>query len=272
MTDEATTPVHSTPSSLPDATERTVPLIGNRAVVEATQIAFTSPPVSDAARIGAIFDVDRTLLPGTTAERLFLRYLWEQRQLGIGDALHTVTFVLRHLRPTPGRIAQSIRRHRPYLRDKDLATMQQLGADCFRRDIQPRLAVRGIETVHAHRTAGHTTVMLSGALWFILQPMAEFLGVNHLIATRLAVKMLPGRAPRLTTRLEAPHPYGRAKATLMQQFATEHALDLAQSYCYADHYTDAEMLALVGHPICVNPDERLRRTAAARGWKVETFA
>ncbi len=273
MRDRPEDRVRSEPSNLPEAVETTVPLVGNRAVVEATEIAVTPPAASPAAAVGAVFDVDRTLLPGTTAERLFLRYLWEKRQLGPREALLTAGFALRHLRPTPSRIVQTIRRHRPYLRGKDLAEMQQLGADCFARDIKPRLAARGIETVAEHRQLGHTTVMLSGSLWFLLQPMAEFLGINHVIATRLAVKAAtkPGRGPRLTTRLEGPHPYGRAKALLIERFAAEHHLNLGASYCYADHYTDAEMLALVGHPICVNPDARLRRDAEQRGWRIEAF-
>lgn len=273
MSDEPGNRVRSDPSNLPEAVETTVPLVGNRAVVEATEIPVVPQGESPASAIGAIFDVDRTLLPGTTAERLFLRYLWEQRELGVREALLTAGFTLRHLRPTPSRIAQGIRRHRPYLRGKDLAEMQQLGADCFARDIRPRLALRGIETVATHRAQGHTTVMLSGSLWFLLQPMAEFLGINHVIATRLAVKAagVPGRGPKLTTRLEGLHPYGRAKALLIQRFADERNLDLTRSYAYADHYTDAEMLALVGNPICVNPDDRLRKEAERRGWQIEAF-
>ena len=273
MSDQPGSRIRSDPSNLPEAVETTVPLVGNRAVVEATEIPVIPQSETPSASIGAVFDVDRTLLPGTTAERLFLRYLWEKRELGPREALLTAGFTLRHLRPTPSRIAQSIRRHRPYLRGKDLAEMQQLGADCFVRDIRPRLAARGIETVAAHRAQGHTTVMLSGSLWFLLQPMAEFLGINHIIATRLAVKAAstPGREPKLTTRLEGPHPYGRAKALLIKRFADDRNLDLAASYAYADHYTDAEMLALVGHPICVNPDDRLRKEAEARGWQIEAF-
>jgi phosphoserine phosphatase len=57
----------------------------------------------------------------------------------------------------------------------------------------------------------------------------------------------------------------------VQRFAGEHDVDLAESYAYADHHTDAEMLALVGHPICVNPDARLRREAETRGWSIEAF-
>jgi HAD superfamily hydrolase (TIGR01490 family) len=273
VSDEPGSRVRSNPSNLPEAVETTVPLVGNRAVVEATEIPVVPRAETPASAIGAVFDVDRTLLPGTTAERLFLRYLWEQRELGVREALLTAGFTLRHLRPTPSRIAQSIRRHRPYLRGKDLVEMQQLGADCFARDIRPRLARRGIETVAAHRAQGHTTVMLSGSLWFLLQPMAEFLGINHVIATRLAVKATgaPGRGPKLTTRLEGLHPYGRAKALLIQRFADERKLNLAISYAYADHYTDAEMLALVGNPICVNPDDRLRKEAELRGWPIEAF-
>jgi HAD superfamily hydrolase (TIGR01490 family) len=273
VSDQPADRVRSDPSNLPEAVEMTVPLVGNRAVVEATEIPIVPRAESAAATVGAVFDVDRTLLPGTTAERLFLRYLWEKRELGPREALLTAGFVLRHLRPTPSRIVQSIRRHRPYLGGKDLAEMQQLGADCFARDIRPRLATRGIEAVADHRARGHTTVMLSGSLWFLLQPMAEFLGINHVIATRLAVKAatIPGRGPKLTTRLEGPHPYGRAKALLIRRFADERQVDLARSYAYADHYTDAEMLALVGHPICVNPDARLRREAESRGWRIEVF-
>jgi len=273
VSDQPGSRVRSGPSNLPAAVETTVPLVGNRAVVEATEMPIVPHGETPTSSIGAVFDVDRTLLPGTTAERLFLRYLWEKRELGLREALLTAGFTLRHLRPTPSRIVQSIRRHRPYLRGKDLAEMQQLGADCFARDICPRLAARGIEAVAAHTAQGHTTVMLSGSLWFLLQPMAEFLGINHVIATRLAVKAAraPGRGPKLTTRLEGPHPYGRAKALLVTRFADDHTLDLAASYAYADHYTDAEMLALVGHPICVNPDDRLRREAEVRGWQIEAF-
>lgn len=273
MSDQSAERVRTDPSNLPEAVETTVPLVGNRAVVEATQISVVPRPESAAARIGAVFDVDRTLLPGTTAERLFLRYLWEKRQLGLREALLTTGFALRHLRPTPSRIVQGIRRHRPYLHGKDLAEMQELGADCFERDIRPRIAARGIETVQEHRAQGHTTVMLSGSLWFLLQPMAEFLGINHVLATRLAVKAAsqPGRGPKLTTRLEGPHPYGRAKALLIRRFADEHGLDLTTSYAYADHFTDLELLALVGHPICVNPDARLRREGEQRGWRIEAF-
>jgi phosphoserine phosphatase len=45
-------------------------------------------------------------------------------------------------------------------------------------------------------------------------------------------------------------------------------VDLAGSYAYSDHISDAAFLALVGHPVAVNPSLRLRLLARKRGWDV----
>lgn len=101
--------------------------------------------------------------------------------------------------------------------------------------------------------------------------MAMYLGAHYVIATRLATRVYGGGAPVLSATLTGLHPYGNAKAQLLERFAERHELDLMQSYGYADHHTDATMLALIGHPVCVNPDARLRREAMQRGWSVEEF-
>ncbi len=242
--------------------------------LEAVDILVAPAPTGTAAHIGAIFDVDRTLLPGTTAERLFLRFLRQHGELGARAILETAWFAARHLH-APRTILQGVRRHRPYLRGKEVAAMERLGAECFEREIAPRLAVRGVAVLRDHLVAGHTTVLLSGGLWFLIEPMAAYLGAHHAIATRLATRVSRGRgrtrAPVLAASLTGPHPYGAAKAELLARFAARNGLDLAQSYSYADHHTDAAMLALVGHPVCVNPDTGLRREAIRRGWPIEEF-
>jgi len=45
-------------------------------------------------------------------------------------------------------------------------------------------------------------------------------------------------------------------------------LDLGRSYFYTDSITDLPVLERVGEPRVVNPDPRLRRAAARRGWPV----
>lgn len=61
----------------------------------------------------AVFDVDRTLLPRTTSERIFFRRLWRDGELGWRQALAGLLFLAR--RPRPAVLAEW-RADRPYLR------------------------------------------------------------------------------------------------------------------------------------------------------------
>ena len=63
---------------------------------------------------------------------------------------------------------------------------------------------------------------------------------------------------------------GKADAVL--ELAVREGLDLAASTAYSDSYSDVPFLEAVGHPVAANPDRRLRRIAAERGWPVVRFA
>lgn len=212
----------------------------------------------------AVFDVDRTLLPRTTAERLFVRLLWREGELGWRQALAGLLFTLRH----PGRsLVAEWRVERPYLRGKEQQRVAALARRCFEEEIRPRLAARGLERLRRHQGDGVLTVLLSGSLAELIEPMREHVGADVAIASRLRVI-----GERLAGGLDGPHPYGPVKAALVQQLASERRIELDASFCYADHHTDAPMLSLFGHPVCVNPTEKLRAIAQHLGWAVEEFA
>lgn len=214
-------------------------------------------------RVAAVFDVDNTLIPGTSSERLFIRYLIRRRQLGWRAAYRTLAVMARYARLGPFR---TIRQYRPYLRGWTVARLEALGNDAFAAAIAPRLSRRGVECVREHQARGHLTVLLSGAPPFLLAPLSRFLGIAHVIGTPLAV--VDGA---YTGNLDGKHPYGEEKAALARRFARAHAVDLGASYAYADHPSDAPLLRLFGHPVCVNPSRGLRRQAARCGWPIEEF-
>ena len=62
--------------------------------------------------------------------------------------------------------------------------------------------------------------------------------------------------------------WGRQKAAAVQRFCTDHDVDLARSYFYADGDEDAALMSLVGHPRPVNPRPGLAAKAAANEWPV----
>lgn len=213
--------------------------------------------------IAAVFDVDRTLLPNTTAERLFLSYLIKERVVGVRSLLETLRFVAVKGRNSPIR---ATRRHRPYLRGTSVDVVSELGARCFEEKIRPRLSARGVERVQRHLRDGHHPVLLSGSIPQVIGPMAAALGVEHVICSNLE-----SRGERFTGRLIGPHPYGGGKVLLIQRFAKEFKIELQRSFCYADHDSDEPVLSLFGHPVCINPNERLRLIAQRLGWPIEEF-
>ena len=48
----------------------------------------------------------------------------------------------------------------------------------------------------------------------------------------------------------------------------EHGGTLQDSWFYSDSHNDLPLLAIVEHPVAVNPDDILRREAQKHGWQI----
>jgi putative phosphoserine phosphatase/1-acylglycerol-3-phosphate O-acyltransferase len=214
--------------------------------------------------IAAVFDVDRTLLPGTTTERLFIGYLFRKRVLGLDTLLKTGLYLLRQLpRMNP---MEAIRQQRVYLTGQPASRLRALALRCYEEEIAPLLSQAGRAAVREHREQGHITVLLSGSLDFLLEPLQRDLGADHLIATHMEEK-----DGRFTGRIAGLWPYGDTKALLINHFAQEHGVDFTASYAYADHHTDEAVLALFGNPVVINPRTKMQQIAAGRQWPTREF-
>ncbi|HYH27735.1 MAG TPA: HAD family hydrolase, partial [Actinomycetota bacterium] len=131
--------------------------------------------------------------------------------------------------------------------------------------IEPIVFAEALELLREHREAGRRVFLVSSSPEEIVRPLAEHLGVQDVIATR--VKVIDGR---YTGELEF-YCYGPQKAEALRGVAEREGVDLGASYAYSDSITDAPLLEAVGHPVAVNPDRDLRRLAAQRGWQVRDF-
>jgi HAD superfamily hydrolase (TIGR01490 family) len=120
-----------------------------------------------------------------------------------------------------------------------------------------------VRRIDEHRARGHLIALLSSTTNYLADPLAEELGIEHLLVTKLIV--VDGC---FTGEVERPLCYGAGKLHWARRFALEHDVDLAQSFFYTDSVTDVPMLEIVGHPQIVNPDPILRRVARRRGWSI----
>jgi phosphoserine phosphatase len=75
-----------------------------------------------------------------------------------------------------------------------------------------------------------------------------------------------------TGRLREPLCIDDGKVHWASTLARELGVRLDECTFYTDDVGDVPLLELVGEPVAVNPDPRLRRVAVRRGWRVVDFA
>lgn len=132
--------------------------------------------------------------------------------------------------------------------------------------IEPILYEEALDLMAIHRAEGRKIFLVSASPVEIVEPLAEYLGVDEAIASRAAVDA----DGRYTGEMDT-YAYGPVKAEIIRELADREDLDLAGSYAYSDSYTDVPMLETVGHPVAVNPDRVLGRVAKDRDWEICQF-
>jgi hypothetical protein len=122
----------------------------------------------------------------------------------------------------------------------------------------------GFARVRHHRQLGHRTLLITGALDVVVEPLAPLF--DDVICAQLG--SIEGR---FTGRMEQLPPIGEARANVLENYADEHGLKLTDTVAYADSASDLAMLEAVGFPVAVNPEARLASIARRRGWLVEDW-
>jgi len=211
----------------------------------------------------AVFDLENTLVATNVVDS----YAWfATRHLGLGARAH---FTVRTLMEAPRMLSLDRLDRGDFLRwfyrRYEDAPLDQLNEDAWELTSNLLLAKSfpaGIRRVREHRALGHRTLLITGALDFVLEPLRPLF--DDVVCAHMG-----GAGDRLSGELLEAPPTGEARALIMQQYADEHGLDLAQCVAYADSTSDLPMLEAAGYPVAVNPETKLAAIARKRGWHVE---
>src|SRR5271169_4948151 len=215
--------------------------------------------------IGAFFDLDGTLVAGFTVAAV-TRDRLRRREVGPGEFVHMMQLALEYqlgrnqfenviegaVQSSKGRLAEDV---------------DEMGERVFRQSVVDLIYPEMRELVRAHQRRGHTVVLSSSALTMQAEPVARYLGIDHVVCNRFVVD----EHGIVTGAIAQPVIWGPTKATSVQKFAAEHDVDLRSSYFYADGDEDLALMYLVGNPRPTNPGPALTRVAERRGWPILRF-
>jgi HAD superfamily hydrolase (TIGR01490 family) len=211
------------------------------------------------------FDLENTLI----ASNVVASYAWlGSRHLRGRDRAR---FVARLVAEAPALLSLDKKDRSDFLRHfyrrYEGAPVDQIAEDAMEQFSELILAKSfpaGIRRVRQHKALGHRTVLITGALDFVVEPFRPLF--DDIVSAELGV--VDGA---YDGRMTAVPPTGEARYQALVDHADLHGLDLRESVAYADSASDLPMLEAVGFPVAVNPETRLASIARKRGWLVEDF-
>ena len=213
----------------------------------------------------AAFDLENTLI----ASNVVASYAWlGSRRLRGRDRVRFVAGLVAEA-PTLLSLDKKDRSDflRYFYRRYDGAPVDQIAADAaekFSELILAKSFPAAIRRVREHRALGHRTLLITGALDFVVEQFRPLF--DDIVCAELGV--VDGA---YDGQLTAVPPTGEARYQALVDHAAAHDLDLRESVAYADSASDLPMLEAVGFPVAVNPETRLAGIARKRGWLVEDF-
>jgi HAD superfamily hydrolase (TIGR01490 family) len=213
----------------------------------------------------AAFDLENTLIASNVVES----YAWlATRHL---DRFERARLVAGLLAEGP-RLLRLDRRDRSdflrafYRRYED-APVEQLRLDSYEL-YSDLLGLRAfpdaVARVRRHRALGHRTLLITGALDFVVEPLRPLF--DEIVCASMAE-----RDGKFTGELTQAPPTGEARAILLDEFAKSQGLSLGDTVAYADSTSDLPMLEAAGFPVVVNPEAKLAAIARRRGWFIENW-
>lgn len=154
---------------------------------------------------------------------------------------------------------------------KPLARHSRSQLDAWHREymrskIQPMMLPKARDLISEHRARNDVMVIVTATNSFVTRPIAQALGIDHLIATEPEAK-----DGEFTGRVSGTPSFREGKVTRLNEWLAEQGRaldDFSESWFYSDSHNDLPLLQCVDHPVAVDPDPALRAHAQTHGWPI----
>ena len=218
-------------------------------------------------RAAAFFDLDRTLIAGSSAFTFGVA-AWRNDLVPSNqfakDAFGAIAF---RFAGASDHTADNVReRMLGAVRGVRQADLLALNSKVIPKLLE-RIRPEAMGLLEMHRLAGRDTYIVSASPSEVVQALAQALGMTGGLGTIGAV--VDGV---YTGDLVGPFCYGPGKVEAINEVANWEHYDLERCYAYSDSASDLPMLEAVGHPVAVNPDRPLEAVARQRGWPIVIFS
>ena len=142
-------------------------------------------------------------------------------------------------------------------------TLAPLQRQFVRDHIEPILLDAAFALLEQHRALGDTLVIITATNTLVTQPIADRLGVEHLIGCE--AEIIDGCYTGKPTGVPS---FAQGKVARIQTWCEENKKSMENAVFYSDSHNDLPLLRTVDRAVAVDPDDRLREEAIRKGWDV----
>lgn len=210
----------------------------------------------------AFFDLDRTLLAANTAQMWLKREVaqghvtrWQMVRAMAWLAQYSLGFVA---------LEEAAKLAIASLAGSQAAALRGRTEDFYQSYVRALYRPGGRKVLEEHRANGDRLVLLTASSIYLSELVAEELRLDAVLCNRLEID----ERGLHTGRTVGAVCFGSGKLEHATEFSARAGVPLSRCAFYTDSYSDLPVLAAVGSPVAVNPDQRLRRVALRRGWPV----
>lgn len=208
-----------------------------------------------------VFDLDHTLLTANSSYR-FGAYLYQQRFFPFSVLMRCLKEYAchRYLGTSMQRLHDRI--FACLFKGRSLAEISN-HLDLFLTQFLPRLIYRpAMEHLEKALQRQEKVFILSSSPDFLVQAIAKAWGVSNWGGTTYQVDS--GGYLSAVTHIMV----GEKKMERIQQWMQQENLSPPDVVAYSDSYLDLPLLKIVGKPVGVRPDRRLKRVCLTMGWEM----
>ena len=142
-------------------------------------------------------------------------------------------------------------------------TLAPLQRQFVRDHIEPILLDAAFALLEQHRALGDTLVIITATNTLVTQPIADRLGVEHLIGCE--AEIIAGCYTGKPTGMPS---FAQGKVARIQTWCEENKKSMENAVFYSDSHNDLPLLRTVDRAVAVDPDDRLREEAVRKGWDI----
>lgn len=210
----------------------------------------------------AVFDVDGTILPDTSMEKLFLLHAIKNRIIPPGNIW---SYFRKSLPATlKGNFIDAFKSNKFYMKNLPVSKIRQFGLKFAKEAIWPKISETGLNKIEQFRGNGFKILIMSGSPDFLTIPLVDKITHDYLITTKLAASH-----GKFSGEVSGLHPYGRRKTKILLDLQQRLQISFEESAVFANHHADADHMQIFGTAIAVNPTRKLAAFAHQRGWPIE---